>query len=200
MNACGREVMIVQQPPKSPDLNVLDLGVFNMLAKMTEVVDMRTIEDLIKVVTAAYKGYEWWKMEKVWITLQTRMLQIMENEGLNNFKPMHYGKNKRLRRGETMISLSVPEDYMLTAWDAMHRLEPNLPANMQQCIAPPSVRAATIFCPEYNGHMAIPGDITLGEDDDQEWCTLEEVEEHWGLPHEEIPDLSYVVPVEESAD
>ena len=156
-----------------------------MLAELTEVMPMKNLDELIKAVEAAYKNYEWWKCEKVWITLQTRMLQIMENEGLNNFKPMHYGKNKRRRRGETMISLSVPDESLLQGWQAMQNLQPSLPANMQECTAPPAIASATIFCPEYNGHMAIPGDITLGEDD-YDACTLEEVEEHWGLPREEV--------------
>ena len=43
----GRDIRILQQPPNSPDMNVLDLGFFRSLQSFTDQLNPKTIDELI---------------------------------------------------------------------------------------------------------------------------------------------------------
>ena len=49
-------VTLVDQPPQSPDLNPLDLGIFDVLANYVESVDPQTKNDLVIAVKDAWRS------------------------------------------------------------------------------------------------------------------------------------------------
>ncbi|XP_021737849.1 uncharacterized protein LOC110704376 [Chenopodium quinoa] len=97
--AKGFNIQLVFQPAQSPDLNVLDLGLFKVIQSLQYQSFPRKIEELIEKV---YEAYEWFDPicnKYSWITtlinfLQSVMIMILEKEGGNNFNPPHMGKKK----------------------------------------------------------------------------------------------------------
>ena len=83
---------LLSQPSNSPDLNVLDLGFFNSIQELQQRLHSKNLEELVIHVQEAFKMEKWETMEKVWLTLQGCMQQIMEKEGGNDYKIHHQGK------------------------------------------------------------------------------------------------------------
>ncbi|CAM0944690.1 unnamed protein product [Alopecurus aequalis] len=93
----GMDIRLMNQPPNSPDMNVLDLGLFSSMQSLTDRRSPRTIPELIKGVQEEFDGYEVANLNKVFISLQTCMVQVMKNGGSNKYKIPHMNK-KRLQR------------------------------------------------------------------------------------------------------
>ncbi|XP_021714643.1 uncharacterized protein LOC110682595 [Chenopodium quinoa] len=88
----GFNIQMVFQPTPSPDLNVLDLGLFKVIQSLQYQSFPTTLDELIDKV---YEAYEWFDPilnKYTWITLQGVMMKILEKEGGNNFNPPHMGK------------------------------------------------------------------------------------------------------------
>jgi hypothetical protein len=66
-------IKLVQQPPNSPDMNVLDLCFFRSLQSMTDNSAPTSIKDLIENVEHEYHNYEVAKLARSFITLQSCM-------------------------------------------------------------------------------------------------------------------------------
>ena len=94
-------IRILCQPPNSPDLNVLDLGIFNSLQSESNRYRSFNIETLISRVEETFDNYPSSKIIDVFITLQTVMQCIIEKNGCNNFKIKRGGK-KGLSTNEKM--------------------------------------------------------------------------------------------------
>jgi hypothetical protein len=104
------KVSFYTQPPNSPDLNILDLGLFNALqAEYYDKAPKNEVE-LITMVEETYAVYDYRKVNRLFITLQTIFNSIIEYNGDNQFKIAHMGKDKLEREGR--LPLCVP----LTAW------------------------------------------------------------------------------------
>jgi hypothetical protein len=75
------------QPPNSPDLNILDfLGLFNaMLSAYWNHAPKNSI-DIIKMVEQTCKDYPAHKINRVFVTLQTIYNSVIENQGNNQYK------------------------------------------------------------------------------------------------------------------
>ncbi|XP_021749085.1 uncharacterized protein LOC110714841 [Chenopodium quinoa] len=90
----GFNIQMVFQPAQSPDLNVLDLGLFKVIQSLQYQSFPTTLDELIDKV---YEAYEWFDPilnKYTWITLQGVMMKILEKEGGNNFNPPHMGKQR----------------------------------------------------------------------------------------------------------
>ena len=74
------------QPGNSRDLNVLDLGVFNAIQALQHKEAPHTIDGLFGVVVKAFKEFPTSKCNKVFLTLQSCMVEIMKAKGCNNYK------------------------------------------------------------------------------------------------------------------
>lgn len=88
MNACGTgvEIKFLNQPPQSPDFNVLDLGFFASIQSLQYTVSASTVDELISAVTNAYKETTALTLDKVWMSLQRCFIQSMRDGGGNNYK------------------------------------------------------------------------------------------------------------------
>ncbi len=85
---------MVQQPPNSPDLNVLDLGLFNAIDKLQHKNPRRTVEELVYAVKHAYEHLAPTTINRAFVSLQCVMEQILLHDGDNNFALPHMGKSK----------------------------------------------------------------------------------------------------------
>ena len=79
----GLDIRIIQQPANSPDLNVLDLEFFNSLQSLTDCPSPKTLQDLIKGVLEEFEGYEVYKLNRIFLTLQTCMVEILNHAHVN---------------------------------------------------------------------------------------------------------------------
>ena len=94
----GLNLTMFTQSPNSPDTNILDLGFFRAVQSFND--DCPANEgELIKSVEKAYGEYPMHKLNYVWLALQSCLDMIVENDGGNDYKIPHMGKEPRARRG-----------------------------------------------------------------------------------------------------
>ena len=88
------------QPPKSPDVNVLDLFFFRALqAAQWRRTHANTIDGLIQQVMEAFADFDPRKIDYGFLTLQCCLDDILKTNGNNNYKIKHMGKEALLRMG-----------------------------------------------------------------------------------------------------
>ena len=105
------KVELDQQPPNSPDMNVLDIGFFNAIQSLQQQQSQRTIDDLIAAVVKSFQTMNASTLDKVFITLQKVMELIILHDGSNAYKLPHLGKDSLLRRG--MLRTTIPVSQVL---------------------------------------------------------------------------------------
>ena len=94
----GLNLTMFTQSPNSPDTNILDLGLFRAIQSFND--DCPANEgELIKLVEKAYGEYPLCKLIHVWLTLQSCLNMIIENDGGNDYKIPYMGKESLERRG-----------------------------------------------------------------------------------------------------
>ena len=79
---------------KFPDLNVLNLGLFNAIDKLQHKKPRCNVEELISAVNHTYKNLSPAVINCVFVSLQSVMEQILIHDGDNNFPMPHMGKGK----------------------------------------------------------------------------------------------------------
>ncbi len=87
-------IRMAQQPANSPDLNVLDLGLFNAIDKLQHKKPHCNVEELIVEVKHAYEDLSPAVINRAFVLLQGVMEQIVIHNGDNNFPIPHMGKCK----------------------------------------------------------------------------------------------------------
>lgn len=95
----GLDIQLMCQPPNSPDLNILDLGYFRAIQALQHHVCPKTVEDLVTVVEEAYDEYPPNLVNRVFLTLQSCMIEIITIGGGNNYKIPHLKKDTLEREG-----------------------------------------------------------------------------------------------------
>lgn len=81
------------QPPNSPDLNILDLGLFRTLQSTTWDKDIRNIRDIDQKAKDAFEAQDPRTLNDTFLSLQKHMEAAMYVEGGNNFE-RSYGKRE----------------------------------------------------------------------------------------------------------
>ena len=94
----GLNLTVYTQSPNSPDTNILDLGFFRAIQSFNDDCPANE-EELIKSVEKAYGEYPLRKLNHVWLTLRSCLNMIIENDGGNDYKIPHMGKESMERRG-----------------------------------------------------------------------------------------------------
>lgn len=84
----GFDMRLSFQPPNSPDLNVLDLGVFRAIQSSQYQQAPKNIEELVCAVEKSFEG-----LNNVFLTLHSCMVEVMKVYGGINYKVPHMGKN-----------------------------------------------------------------------------------------------------------
>ena len=109
----GLNLTMFTQSPNSPDTNILDLGFFRAIQSFNDDCPANE-EELIKSVEKAYGEYPFRKLNHVWLTLQSCLNMIIANDGGNDYKIPHMGKELLQRRGLLPPVLDVTP--AATAW------------------------------------------------------------------------------------
>uniref|UniRef100_A0A8I6X937 Uncharacterized protein n=1 Tax=Hordeum vulgare subsp. vulgare TaxID=112509 RepID=A0A8I6X937_HORVV len=100
------DIQLVQQPPNSPDFNVLDLCFHNSLQSLTDCRSPKNIRELVEGVEEEFENYEVDKLFRSFVTLQAVMVEVMKNKGGNNYNLPHLHKDRRQNEGRPIIFLS----------------------------------------------------------------------------------------------
>lgn len=101
----GFDMHLVQQPPNSPDTNVLDLGFFNIIQTLQYESACSTLDELVDAVKQAFVSPS--TLNKVFLSLQGCLIEILKFKGHNNFKLPHMGKDALIRVGQLPTHLEV---------------------------------------------------------------------------------------------
>ena len=80
-------VELVRQPPQSPDLNVLDLGLWtSMQARQKKLPMMWNEFELVRGIQGVFRDLPLTTIDNCFVTLQSVLREVKENAGSNNFK------------------------------------------------------------------------------------------------------------------
>ena len=106
----GLNIELFNQPPNSPDLNVLDLGYFNAIQSIQHQKAPMNIDDLIQAVEDSFQALQRSKLNSIFLTLQQTMEQIILADGGNNYRLQHLSKARLERKGKLPTSILISED------------------------------------------------------------------------------------------
>lgn len=106
----GFNIKLVYQPTQSPDLNVLDLGLFRAIQSLQYHSFPKNIDELIERVEEAYEFFDPMVNKYTWITLQSCMVEILKKEGGNNYKIPHMKKQRLENLGSLPDILYVSQE------------------------------------------------------------------------------------------
>ncbi|XP_057530016.1 uncharacterized protein LOC130808575 [Amaranthus tricolor] len=77
----GFDFHLVQQPPNSPDMNVLDLGFFRSIQALQHKKSAYNYTQMVRAVTNAFESLQPSTMKFVWITLQACKVEVIRKLG-----------------------------------------------------------------------------------------------------------------------
>ena len=104
------EFHMTEQPARSPDLNVLDLGFFRSLqSKVWKLKHKNTVDGIIESVFKAWNEYDPRALEKIWVSHQTVMDEVLKNNGDNDFNIPHLSKDAQWKNGPLPSQLELSE-------------------------------------------------------------------------------------------
>ncbi|XP_057540736.1 uncharacterized protein LOC130818589 [Amaranthus tricolor] len=106
----GFNIRLVCQPASSPDMNILDLGLFSALQSIQFKSFSKDLNDLIKAVNDAYDTFEPKLLNYTWIQYQLCMIEVLKAKGGNNYKNPHIGKKRLDRLGMLPRQLEIPQE------------------------------------------------------------------------------------------
>ena len=82
---------LICQPPHSPDTNILDISINNILQCLQWAYEgpLNTHECVMTVVYNAWEAFDHTRIKKAFCTLMTNYDQIIHHEGKNCYKTAH---------------------------------------------------------------------------------------------------------------
>ncbi|XP_044956686.1 uncharacterized protein LOC123407585 isoform X2 [Hordeum vulgare subsp. vulgare] len=95
----GLDIRLMQQPSNSPDMNILDLGLFSSLQSMSDRLVSNNLDELINNVQHEYDAYDADKINRIFLTLQSCLIEVMKRGGSNDYKIPHMYKDGLERAG-----------------------------------------------------------------------------------------------------
>ena len=111
------QIEISEQPPNSPDTNILKLVFFRSLeANVWKMKRGKTIDDLIANVQQAFQDYDPVVLNRIWLSHQAVCDEILKDHGGNDFNLPHLQKEKLEKEGQLPRQLPVSDD-ALEAFD-----------------------------------------------------------------------------------
>ena len=89
----GFDIHLVSQPPNSPDLNVLNLGLFRSIQVLQHKKSPTSIDDLVDAVEKSFEEHDTILSNYIFLSLQTCMIKIIKKVGgIHNFNTLHMKK------------------------------------------------------------------------------------------------------------
>ncbi|XP_028782212.1 uncharacterized protein LOC114738342 [Neltuma alba] len=95
----GFNIRLMNQPPNSPDLNILDLGFFNGIQSLQYKEAPKTVDDLIAAMVKSFESFLAVKSNKIFLTLKCCMVEIMKVRGSNKYDLPHMRKEVMEKEG-----------------------------------------------------------------------------------------------------
>ena len=96
---------MTNQPPNSPNFNVLDQGFFNAIQSLQHKEAPKTVDDLIKAVEDSFNAITRETLDNTFLSYQSAMESTMKVGGSNQYKLVHMGKEKLWREGKLPVSI-----------------------------------------------------------------------------------------------
>ncbi|CAM0144787.1 unnamed protein product [Urochloa decumbens] len=106
--ADGWDIRLTCQPPNSPELNVLDLGFFAAIQALFEKGTPNNITEILQKVDEAYQNYPVDRSNRIFLTQQCCMMEIMKHNGGQHYNVPHMKKKTLERQGRLPITLKCP--------------------------------------------------------------------------------------------
>ncbi|KAH7863382.1 hypothetical protein Vadar_016764 [Vaccinium darrowii] len=101
-NQEGFDIRLLFQPPNSPDMNVLDLGFFRAIQSLQYQAAPKNVDELVHAVEKSFEELSSECLNRVFLTLQASMIEVMKVNGGNNYKLPHMGKLHLMRDDGTL--------------------------------------------------------------------------------------------------
>lgn len=117
--------ILLQQPPNSPDLNILDLGFFRSIQSLMHKKMPKDVDGMMDAVHQAFYELEPRTLANVWLTLQYVMNEILKAKGSNDYLVPHVNKKKLARDGQLPVQVTAPMWAVYEAWNLVHGPEEN---------------------------------------------------------------------------
>ncbi|KAH0746389.1 hypothetical protein KY285_008046 [Solanum tuberosum] len=89
----GFDIRLCFQPPNSPNLNVLDLGFFRAIQSLQYQKAPSNVDESVEAVERSFDEMKVEQLNHVFLTLQSCMIEVMKDNGGNNYKVPHSNKN-----------------------------------------------------------------------------------------------------------
>jgi Arc/MetJ family transcription regulator len=115
----GLDIRLMNQPPNSIDMNCLDLGFFASLQSLIDRTTSRNIDELIQNVCIEYQNYNPVLLNRVFVTLQSCMIEVMKDNGGNRYKIPHMNKERLESQGMLPTTLSCDRQLVQRAFEAI---------------------------------------------------------------------------------
>ena len=87
-------VVLCSQPANSPDTNILDLGFFNSLQSRHWLENPSTAVEIIEMVRKTFTEHPPALINRIWLSCQQCLNEIIDNNGSNDHRLGHMGKKK----------------------------------------------------------------------------------------------------------
>lgn len=94
----GWNIELRAQPANSPDCNVLDLGFFSSIQSLQIKKPATSMEGLIENIRQAFSDLHFTKIDRVFMSFQYVLNEILANSGGNRFRIPHVGKSSLLMK------------------------------------------------------------------------------------------------------
>ncbi|XP_051187684.2 uncharacterized protein [Lolium perenne] len=117
--ADGWDIRLTCQPPNSPDLNILDLGFFAALQSIFHKLSPGSIEDIVNKVQQAFEEYPAERSNRIFLTLQACMREVLIQLGGNRYKVPHMRKEVLQRLGTLPVTLQCTANFVKWAIDSL---------------------------------------------------------------------------------
>ncbi|POM62659.1 hypothetical protein PHPALM_28151 [Phytophthora palmivora] len=117
----GWNIELMSQPPRSPDLNTLDLGIFNALQALQLKHTTKNLDGLIFAVQKAFADLPSATIDKCFVTLQKVMQSVILHEGGNDYKLPRLRKD-RMYGPSLPVSLPIEEQVVDSGFLALDKL------------------------------------------------------------------------------
>lgn len=105
----GRNIVVDTQCAQSPDLNILDIGVFRSMQSRSEEyrVDSLSVSDLVARVKKTFDTFPWQTLDNCWAVLHEHYRLIWMEEGGNKYSNPHSGIRRRVSNGLDPVNYSI---------------------------------------------------------------------------------------------
>jgi hypothetical protein len=115
----GLDIRLINQPANSPDMNCLDLGFFASLQSLTFNTISRNIDELIDNVCNEFNAYDPKLLTRVYLTLQSCMIEVMKASGGNKYNIPHMNKQRLETLGALPTRLNCDQQLYETVMQSL---------------------------------------------------------------------------------